>query len=455
MRNVLLLTIDALRARNLSCYGYGRETTPRIDELASRSRVFERAYTHGTVTTLAFPAMLGGVHTFAAERIERRSVSPVLLQYAFPPYFPSLPELFRSAGYRTAGFHANALLSYIYGYDRGFDTFYDGLEHKFQIRHRRRWRVSHWLRRYPLIYRNLLRVRDRISPMPPERVSGELNERALSFIDYGEGPFFVWVHYMDVHHPMLPSPEHCFEVTGRRFSRAEITHLNRLRFYGDRTKRRRVEDLMAIYDATIWETDRWVGDLLDAMDERGLLDDLVVALTSDHGEAFMEHGHLSHPSGNFHDEQLHVPLIISGNGRGRHTSPVGHVDLAPTLMSMAGLAPSPDFLGTTLPHEEGVVHSGARLLDDAVLAITTSRFRFIWHMEADRVELYDLVDDPGEREDLSSERRGAVEAFRELGSAHLDTVERRAIDLKMRWRTEAAVRGTDRQEGSKITGRDG
>ncbi|MCI0497834.1 MAG: sulfatase [Thermoplasmata archaeon] len=441
MKDVVLLTVDALRARNLHCYGNERETSPRIDAIARKGALFERAYSQGSLTTLAFPALFGGIHTFAAERIERRSVSPTLVQYAFPPYFPSLPELFRSAGYRTGGFHSNALLSHHYGYERGFDIFYDGLENKFQVAHRRRWAVSHFLRRYPRLYRNALYIRDALGPMRPGTLSDRLNAMALEHVDGGEGPFFLWLHYMDVHHPMLPSPEVVREVTGRRMGAAEITHLNRLKYYGERTKTKRADDLMAVYDASIREVDVRIGALLDGLEERGRLTDAVVAVTSDHGEAFMEHGALAHPIWNFHDEQLHVPLVIKGLPTGRERCPVGHVDVAPTLMSLAGLDPSPDFLGRMMPHDEGVVFSGGRVGGGSILAITTARWRFIWRIGKDDVELYDLEADPEERKDLSASKREAVEGFKGLGTAHLGRVERKRIDLKMRMGHEAIGAG--------------
>ena len=438
MRSIVLITVDALRARNLGCYGYRRDTSPRLDALARKSALFERAYSHGSLTTLAFPALFGGIHTFAAERVERKAISPTLVQYAFPPYFPSLPELLRSAGHRTGGFHSNALISHHYGYGRGFDRFYDGLEHKFQIAHRRRWAVSHFLRRYPFIYRNALYVRDAMGPMQPSPLSERLNEMALGFVDGGEGPFFLWVYYMDVHHPVLPRPETVREVTGRRMGAAEITHLNRLGYYGASRKRKRVDDLMAVYDAAIRETDGRIGSLLDGLEERGLLADAVVAVTSDHGEAFMEHGGFGHPIDNFHDEQVHIPLLVKGLPPGRESGPVGHVDVAPTLMALAGVPPCADFLGRTMPHDGKVVFSGGRLTSDSILALTTARWRFIWRLGSERTELYDLVADPGETEDLSGSMADAVENFADLGRAHLRRVERKAIELKMRARAGTA-----------------
>jgi len=431
MRNVLLLTIDALRADHLSCYGYERETTPVIDRLAERSRLFERAYSHGPLTTLSFPAMFSGVYNFATAPIELKSVSSTLLQYSFPGYFPSLPEMFQKAGYRTCGFHANALLSEAFGYARGFDEFRDGLGQQFHIKHRTRFRFSHWLRNFPRTYRTALYVRDSFRPMLPSGRSDKHNERTLGFVGKGDGPFFAWVHYMDVHHPLLPDPETVLEVTGKRMSRVDITRSTRLRHATAEVKMKRREEMMAVYDATIWETDRRIGSLMDGLDENGHLDNAVIAVTSDHGEAFMEHGSLGHPMENFYEEQLHVPLVISGLDIGRDSNPVGLVDLTPTLTGLADIEPAEHFMGRPLPHDGKIVYSGGRLRDGPVIAITTVRWRFIWEVAPDSVELYDLGSDPSETTDLSTEKAEAVETFRDLAVQHMKDVEKRAIRMKL------------------------
>lgn len=431
MRNVLLLTIDALRADHLSCYGYERETTPVIDRLARSSRLFERAYSHGPLTTLSFPAMFSGCYNFATAPVERKSVSSTLLQYSFPRHFPSLPEMFQSAGYRTCGHHANALLSESFGYSRGFDEFKDGLGQQFHIKHRTRFRFSHWLRNYPRTYRSALYVRDTFKPMPRSDRSDRHNDRMLEFVDKGDGPFFAWVHYMDVHHPLLPDPRTVLEVTGKKMSKVDITRLTRLRHATPEIKIKRRDEIMAVYDATIWETDRRIGSLMDRLNENGHLDDAVIAITSDHGEAFMEHGSLGHPVRNFYEEQLRVPLVIKGLEKGRDANPVGLIDLTPTLTGLAGIEPSVHFMGQPLPHEGKIVYSGGRILEGPKIAITTSQWRFIWDVPTDIVELYDLTNDPSESNDVSPEKSDAVGTFRDLAEQHMEDVEKRAIAMKL------------------------
>jgi arylsulfatase A-like enzyme len=266
--------------------------------------------------------------------------------------------------------------------------------------------------------------------LPPGR-SDRHNERTLDFIRSDEDPFFAWIHYMDVHHPLLVEPRNIRDITGRKMSRVEITRLTRLRHATDRVKERRTDDIMAVYDTAIWETDRRIGMLLDSLDETGRLDDTIVVVTSDHGEAFMEHGGLGHPVTNFYDEQLHVPLVISGLDQGRDGDPVGHVDLAPTLTGMAGIDGSEHFMGSPLPHDRKVVYSGARILDGPKVVVTTRKWRFIWEVESGRRELYDLGSDPGERSDLSVERADAADMFRDLAEQHLRDVEKSSIRMKI------------------------
>ncbi len=430
-RNVVLVTVDSLRADRLSCMGYGRMTTPSIDALAADGMLYRRAFSHGSDTGNSFVTLLTGVYPGTADVwLDEPPYNPPL-----PAHFPYLPAAFAERGYHTAGFHCNPLISSRFGYDRGFATYFDSLDvgeaHRRRPLHKRlnmRLRFGH-----PRIYRGLMAVRDLVLPQRVARVpAGEINRRVEAFLDGAPEPFFLFVHYMDVHVPYLPSPELLRELTGRRISRRRMTRLNRAVFEWRADLVRDVGDIIAMYDAQLRAFDDHLGAFVGALRKRGLYEDSVIALTADHGEQFMEHGSLKHDTGIFYDELLHVPLILKSGPLGTSDDLVGQVDLAPTLLALAGLEPPAEMAGRPIDGSRAAIIAESRARGERRVAVRTMNRKFIWNMATGRTELYDLDADPAEAKDISEERRDGVEAFRAIAREHVEAVGRKAIELKAR-----------------------
>jgi arylsulfatase len=307
--NVVVLTVDALRADHCSGYGYDRATTPRLDGFAAENTRFERAYSPSSHTREAVPSLLTGRYPDEAIGADYRLAAE------------TLAERLQTAGYRTGAFHSNPYCSRAYGFDAGFDTFDDDLRlgrHRLLV----------------LAQRLLDKVRDRHYAR-----AETINERALSWLDaVGSEPLFCWVHYMDVHGPYEPpAAERTFTDDGRTDRQAQRLYKRAVDDAAITDDERR--DLLDRYDDEIRAVDAGIGALLDALAERGLRSETLVVVTADHGDAFGEHGYYGHPR-SLHDELVHVPLVVAGPD-GTATSvdaPVSTLDVAPTILDAAGLS---------------------------------------------------------------------------------------------------------------------
>jgi arylsulfatase A-like enzyme/cytochrome c-type biogenesis protein CcmH/NrfG len=345
--NVLLVTIDTLRADRLGCYGRAPAMTPILDGLAARGARFATAVAHVPLTGPSHASILTGLNPLGHGVRDNGG-------YALPEGARTAAEDFGKAGYRTAAFVSGFPLNRRFGFDRAFDVYDDHLPKGDDPR-----RALHV---------------ERFADATTDAVLRWLDPRAAS----AEGrPFFLWVHYYDPHAPYEPPPRFA-----ARFADAP-------------------------YDGEVAFVDEQLGRLLKRLEERGDLARTVVLVTADHGESLGEHGEQSH--GLFvYDATIRVPFVVSGpsigSGRAPETIARG-IDVLPTLLDYAGIARRPDIEGRSLrPAIEGRDMSDAPAYAETLypqrelgwaplFAWRTSRYKFI---EAPKPELYDLAADPGE-----------------------------------------------------------
>jgi arylsulfatase A-like enzyme len=297
--NLVLVSIDTLRADHLGAYGYGRATSPSIDRLAREGVVFERAYSTSNWTLPAHVSMLTGLYPtrHGAHHPRRAPAAEVGL----------LPEALGRRGYRSAAVVSTvAFLEKKYGLARGFEVYDD--ESAFPARF----------------------------PEASRFVSSErVHARAVELLDeLGDGgaPFFLFLHYFDVHADYVPPPP--FD---RMFAPGDGVRLDLPE--SEEPRRGHAERLAALYDGEIRWVDSWIGRLLDELDRRDLAGRTLVVVTADHGEEFLEHGDWLHGR-NLYDTSMRVPLVVrfpGGAHAGRRvTAPVSLVDLGATLLAAAG-----------------------------------------------------------------------------------------------------------------------
>jgi arylsulfatase A-like enzyme len=389
--NVVLISIDTLRADRLPTYGYERDTGPSVEALARRSLVFDRAYTEASHTLLAHASLFTGLYP--------DSHGVIRLEDALAEDVPTLAELLRAAGYRTGAFVNAGLLDPKFGLWRGFDR-YD--------------------------YRGDLVQRRMDGRIQFGRSASQTNAAVLEWLAVEpERPFLLFVHYFDVHSdwrdlPYESPPEfrRRFEASrpagfqtgnGEFFASLYLLYMNE---QGLDYSRADLDYLASLYDGGVAYTDFEVGVLLAALERSGQLERSLVILLSDHGEEFGEHGKLLHDQ--VYEELVHVPLLLAFPAADSRTQR----DFAPRRVGVAAqlvdLLPTvADYLGLDAPEgSQGV--SLLRMLDEGDAAQRPVYFRnqsgsqyglragrWKWVARENAGELYDLDDDPRETRDLA------------------------------------------------------
>jgi arylsulfatase A-like enzyme len=337
--NVLLISIDSLRADHVGVNGYARPTTPHLDELAAQGAAFLTAHAPAPWTLPSHVTLLTSLPP-AAHRVVRRN-------RALTSQATTLAEVLQAEGYATAAFVSAGLLRRAYGYDQGFDV-YD---------------QSAWTMRLG---------RGRRTPKRNPQNRGTADRRATSPVvvrlvdDWitrtgaadRTRPFFAFVHLWDVHYDYDPPPPY-----DTMFDPDYAGHLDASHFETNPALHRGMDPrdlahLVALYDGEIRFTDEWIGRLLDRLAALGLAEDTIVVVTADHGDEFLEHGRLGHIKTLF-EELLRIPLIVRYPRRvppgQRFAEPVRLEDVAPTILGLAGVASPPDFgLETGPPGARGV-----------------------------------------------------------------------------------------------------
>lgn len=417
--DIVLITIDTLRADHLGAYGYDRPTSPALDRLAREGVLFENAHSPSSWTRPAvaslFTSLWPSEHGATAfERPLRAGVA-------------TLAELLRNAGYRTVGVSGNFVhVSEPAGLARGFDDW-------FALSKATRGEGN-------AIFTDADPAGTPVYRRAPD--ASELNAAVLERVPpAGDAPLFLYVHYMDPHSAYSPPSEHRARFArdpGYRADDFASSSLLKSLARGevelsDRDRRW----LIDLYDAEIASVDAAIEELLEALAARGYGSDSVICVVSDHGEEFGEHGGWFHGI-SLHAESLRVPLILrdprSGRRGERREEPVDLIDVATTLLRRAGVEPTAGMRGRDLlsanlaprdlvaelhhdpPFEENVAPREQRL---AVL-------RWPWKTIRSRTSAaanYRVDHDPHETRPLDAALPADLVAHTERLASHLDALE--------------------------------
>lgn len=431
MSDVVLLTVDSLRADHVGCYGYDRDTSPAIDELAAEGRKFTNAFAHACSTRPSFPSILTSSYALMHGGFEQLSDDRT-----------TVAEVISEGGFRTAGFHSNLYLSADFGYDRGFDHFYDSKSDPGLVASARQAVKTH-LDSNGAVYNLLQRAFN-----ATERRAGvelgsayvpadDLTDMALDWAEsVDDGPRFLWVHYMDVHHPYTPPGRHQREFREDPIDDERAIRLRRKMLEApDDVTETELDDIIDLYDAETRFVDAEIERLLAGLEETWGTDP-VVAFTADHGEEFLDHGRFSHAA-TFYDEVLHVPLIVDDGDAGEAVDDlVGLLDLAPTLVNLADISTSDDFLGESVVDADS--HDRDRIIaewadydeDDRRFALRTMDWKYV-RMEDGTERLFDLQSDPDERTNLVDDEPDPLEQFRAAIDEHAERVSGDSLGAEM------------------------
>lgn len=417
--NVILITIDSLRFDHLGCYGYSRSTSPNMDNLASGGSLFLEAISNGGHTPDAFPSILASA--LPAVGNPRAITQPRT----------TLAEQLKEVGYQTAAFHSNPFLSRFYGYSQGFDVFSDSLG-EYSL-----WKGRIWMRtmaRSPhgLTAKTLAKLGKILRPLlsrvvrRPIVTAEKITNQGQSWLKGRREGFFLWLHYMDVHHPYLPAPRYLSQFRDQPVSRKKMASLYRkmLKDPGQLSPSE-VTTLIDLYDADIRYVDANIGSLLASL--AGDLANTIVIVTADHGDEFGEHGKFGHQS--LYDGVVRVPLIIAGPGIPGGTlvrQQVSLLDLAPTIGELVGINNVRTFQGKSLlpviRGRENATDGTISILNKSdwgrrLIAYRTPEWKYIRTESLDEAntllseELHDLRNDPQERHNLHGSENEEAKAF--------------------------------------------
>jgi arylsulfatase len=409
--DVLLISLDTLRADYLMTYGYARETTPRLAQLAQQSIVFDRAYAPAPHTLPSHASLFTGLYPATHGLVARGTVLSAEI--------PTLAELLSRQGYQTAGFVNAYFLAPEFGFSRGFGHY------------------------------------DFAHDIDDFRDAEATNAAILSWIDDSrEEPLFLFAHYFDPHSDWDHLPYDAPEPFSKRFvgdppetfragngkvwASRYLALLNRENLPVSAEALRHTSDL---YDAGVAYTDDSVGALLDALESRGRLERTIIIVTSDHGEEFREHGKLLHTQ--VYEELMRVPLLVSlpemrghaaGSCRDRRESTgrpgrvhglVQHVDFLPMLAECLGFPVpenvlGPSFLGALFGEatkREAVYFDTVDGSQQGILR--EDGWKLVESLRRGERRLYHLGEDPGEQRDRSNDHPELMTALASQLEAHV------------------------------------
>jgi arylsulfatase A-like enzyme/tetratricopeptide (TPR) repeat protein len=342
--NLVLVSIDTLRADRLACYGNSNIETPNLDRIAKRGVLFENAVTHTPLTAPSHASIFTGLYPTVHGV---RDTGGFVLKASHP----ILAEILRQQGWDTAAFVASSVLKKQFGFDRGFTVFDDEMP-KPDAR--------------------------KIAGDYAERRAAEVVDRAVAWLASRSGnPFFLWVHVFDPHSPYDPPSPFRERYVGRA------------------------------YDGEVAYTDRELGRLFAAVEKKSAPENTLVVVLSDHGESLSEHGEYTHGVF-LYDSTLRIAFLMAGPGVPkdlRVKQQARAIDVLPTVLDLMGSKSPPDaqgisltpaFAGKQLPSSFAyleTLYPKINMRWAELRGIRTNRWKYI---RAPKAELYDLAQDPAE-----------------------------------------------------------
>lgn len=359
--NVVLITLDTLRADHLGAYGATTVRTPHLDRLASEGVVFDHAMTTAPLTLPAHSSIMTG--QFPPVHGVRDNGG-----FFLGPDQMTVAEILADRGYQTGATVGAFVLDSKWGLDQGFGTYQDDFD---------------------------LTGIKAMSLASVKRPGNEVVDLALKWMDGVAGQrFFAWLHLYDPHAPYESPEPYRSEYRGHP------------------------------YRGAIAFTDAQVGRVFDFLEARGLADNTIVVVTADHGEGLGQHGEETHGFF-VYESSMHVPLIVRVPGRGiapgRVSQSVRTVDIMPTVLDLLGISPPAPIEGVSLvPLLSGATRElpldgyGEAMYPlhhygwSELTTLRSDRYKLI---DAPRPELYDLERDPGEMVNLFDERRTVADAM--------------------------------------------
>ena len=392
--NLVLISIDTLRADHVGAYGYPLATTPHIDGLARDGLRFSQSVAHAPTTLASHASLLTSLlpqhHGASIPRESRLAENAV-----------TLAEVLAGQGYRTASFNGGIQLDAAYGLDRGFGVYESARPH------------------------------DALAPAltgPEDRLRDGV-ERAIRWLEETPEPFFLFLHSYEIHHPYTPDPEYLrlfdADYAGDLPDHISVELLERINEESEPLSPEDLAHIVHAYDAELRSADEAIGQLVAYLQERSLYDDTLIIVTSDHGEEFGEHGWVGWHAHSLYDELLLVPLIVKFPGS-RLAGAVSDgqargIDVAPTALAALGIEAPASYAGRDLSADVDALSAAAISMHDIPGNVPLWTLRTPgWKLKrVGREVLFDLRADPGERRDVFRQHPEQALQLRRLGETLL------------------------------------
>ncbi|MHC1572568.1 MAG: sulfatase-like hydrolase/transferase [Methanosarcinales archaeon] len=421
MRNIVLITWDSVRADHCGCYGYPKNTTPFLDKMAEEGLRFENAIVSGVPTPASMPGIFTSRHFNEKKITSELTLAQVL-----------------SEKYKTAAFHSNPYASRYFGFNKGFETFKDYL---WMDKDGYGGEQSSVLRRSMVKLLSNLRIVDleRVrfyynvlnTVIRNEYISGfllkDFYRDVIDWVQKNDDGYFLWILMIETHFPYAPP-------SWNRWKKAKAMLIHD-KFYNAGGIEKKVplkikdkEQRMVInaYDECIREADRWTEWLWEDVRD----DDPVFIIHADHGDAFGEHNFYGHPSEHY-EYLIRVPLIIyNADVKGVVKEPVSLLRLAPTICELAGVDnnfKNPGLfedVSYTPPVVENKLKEGFRI------TVRDKEWKLIVNPDREN-ELYNLIEDPIEGENLIREEAGVKKELEDIVKSHRKRATRQDIGVKI------------------------
>jgi arylsulfatase len=374
VQNVIIVLVDTLRADHIGTYGYERQTSPYLDEFAAGTVVFEHARSQSSCT---FPS----VNSLMTSRYPDVFARQGLGQFGIPDKYPAIAEILDNHGYYTVAVSQSSVVRKTPskhnpngGFGRGFDRFVEGCV----------WRHGTCF-----------------------------NRKIFKELELVDKPFFLYLHYMEPHAPYFHPEKHPLRFAGDYegfdFIRDGNPKPIGKMIYGDGPRYdladRDIQHLVDLYDDEVLFFDDVFRSLIQELEAYGLLEETLIVFASDHGEEFLEHGHISHCRGVW-DTVTHVPLFfkIPGIDGQRLEAAVQNLDIVPTILDYLAIdGEQYGFEGKSLrPVIEGQDVSSLYAFSKQTefRSSDNGQFHLILDTDNDRFTLFDIGKDPLEQSDL-------------------------------------------------------
>jgi arylsulfatase len=394
--NVLFITVDSWNRNFVGCLNERAKNeglTPNLDELSKKWIVFPAAFSPSVKTSSSVLSILSGCcpcrygDWFGSISDKRMLIS----------------EILQKNGYDTYGFTSNPCTSSLHLYDKGFNLFNDNLMFK-NVKGRK--------------LQLLLGLKSLFKS--PYTAANEINSQVFSHLNKNKSPFFVWIHYMDLHGPYISM--NGWQFRNRIFAgRLWRTAVNSPEKLSDQERRSLVE----VYKEKSKFLDFHIGNLIRQMDD----DKTIIIITGDHGDVFGDHGYFGHPF-TFYNEMVNVPVFLKiplgamiSNGLCRH--PVSCMDIVPTVVDLLNLNVEIKFDGHSLmPLLEGrkdeyktkyIISEISR----EYACVIKEKWKLIANLGDSSFQLYDLDEDYGEKNNLINNKLDIKIELEELIRAHI------------------------------------